>query len=119
MFGCNNTANPLISHCEGDTYADVYDFQCDYENYECSSDVLPPPPSGPCAGFDPADLNGDGEISAIDVVILTALVTGQADDMSDQTATAPDGCEVLPGDIDGNGLLELMDINLLTQLIVG
>ena len=58
---------------------------------------------------EPGDLNADGVINVLDVVILVNGILGS--DLSDS--------EFAAGDVNGDGILNVLDVVLVVNLILG
>ena len=73
-----------------------------------SADPPPEPPPGPGPGPDPVatDVNGDGQVTVIDLAIVALFYGTQV----------PDGVD-LPADVNDDGTVDLSDLTLVAQAI--
>ena len=98
--------------CFCDDLCTFYDDCCPDAIELCLTPPPPPsfsPPPAGCA-FIPGDVNGDGEVSVLDLVGLSNFILGLAD-LPEEVLCA--------GDIDSNGVINVSDVVGVVGIIVG
>ena len=98
--------------CFCDDLCTFYDDCCPDAIELCLTPPYPPPVSPPPAGcaLIPGDVNGDGEVSVLDLVALSNSILGLAD--------LPEGA-FCAGDVDSNGVINVADVVAVVTIIVG